>query len=193
MTKISENFTLEELTVGNAPKFITNDVVDNYTDFTIKALQPFRDFIKLPILVRVGYRNPDFNKRIGGDPRSEHMALNGSAAIDFDIQFSYGKKVIKEGEGLKDVLKKVAHLGLGVGNLEAEHDLFLWSWRINNSTIIELIKKADIPYNTLIDEVQGTQRWIHWGYNKTNNKYIIKTRRDGKNGESVYTTLKIGK
>lgn len=74
MTKLSNNFTLEELTV-------TSQKADNTPDATSKAhlkdlcencLQPLRDFYGKPIKINSGYRSAAVNKLVGGSATSAH-------------------------------------------------------------------------------------------------------------------------
>lgn len=39
----------------------------------LKNLQVLRDEIQKPIVINSGYRSPDYNKKIGGKPKSFHM------------------------------------------------------------------------------------------------------------------------
>lgn len=92
MTKLSCNFTLEELTasatakargIKNAPS--TQEVV-NLTALAQNVLQPLREWWGQPITIGSGYRCPELNKAVGGVSNSQHM--KGQAVdlfIDGDI------------------------------------------------------------------------------------------------------------
>ena len=103
-TKISKNFTLEELRdsatarqkgIINAPGV---DEVCAMCALVHHVLQPLRDAMQEPIKIGSGYRCEKLNKAVGGVYNSQH--LKGQAAdlcIDGDIQkgrkwFEYIKK-----------------------------------------------------------------------------------------------------
>tara|TARA_B100000282_G_C31650839_1_gene452932 strand:- start:237 stop:569 length:333 start_codon:yes stop_codon:yes gene_type:complete len=44
-------------------------------------LQVLRDHIQKPIIVISGYRSPEYNKKIGGARRSQHMSANAGDII----------------------------------------------------------------------------------------------------------------
>ena len=48
-------------------------------------MEPIRVHYGKPIRVTSGYRCIELNKSIGGSSRSQHCALNGDAAIDFEF------------------------------------------------------------------------------------------------------------
>jgi hypothetical protein len=83
--QLSPNFTLRELCTTNQP-------VDNWpTEVTItshlrvlcnEVLESIRDYVKRPIVIHSGYRNPALNSAIGGSTKSQHM--QGEAA-DFHV------------------------------------------------------------------------------------------------------------
>lgn len=82
--KLSENFTLDEMTVSqeavraglkNAP---SDRHVAALRALCETVLQPLRDRIKRPIVVSSGYRSVNLNRRIGGSATSQHC--KGEAA-----------------------------------------------------------------------------------------------------------------
>ena len=81
LVKLSKNFTLAELAnnAGNdkQPKYW---IYDDSAEF-VRTLQAFRDIVNEPVIVNSGYRQPDYNRKIGGDAASRHIF--GQAA---DIQ-----------------------------------------------------------------------------------------------------------
>jgi hypothetical protein len=90
MTKISKNFTLEEMTGGQS---IVNrlDIIGNIDYLVKEGLQKIRDRWGV-IKVTSGYRSLKHNKEIGGVPNSQHVKgeaadiipLGADIAIVFD-------------------------------------------------------------------------------------------------------------
>ena len=100
MAKLTNNFTLEELTravdsVDNTPGIA---VQTNLVSLATYVLQPLRDAVGKPIVVHCGYRCPDYNRMIGGDPNSEH--LYGLAA-DIDIPGMTNEEIVAKVKELK--------------------------------------------------------------------------------------------
>jgi hypothetical protein len=92
-TRISKNFTLDELLVSATAKqmHIINapgiDEVCNLCALVHHVLQPLRDAMNEPIKIGSGFRSPALNKAVGGVGNSQHM--KGQAAdlcIDGDIE-----------------------------------------------------------------------------------------------------------
>lgn len=79
MTKLTENFTLDEfLQSQTAARHDINmdpppEVVDNLRRLCVDILQPLRDAIGVPIRITSGYRPAELNTRIGGSLTSAHM------------------------------------------------------------------------------------------------------------------------
>jgi len=92
-TRISKNFTLDELTASATAKqqHIINapgvDEVCNLCALVHNVLQPLRDAMGEAIKIGSGYRCPQLNKAVGGVATSQHM--KGEAAdlcIDGDMK-----------------------------------------------------------------------------------------------------------
>ena len=92
-TRISKNFTLDELTASATAKqqHIINapgiEEVCNLCALVHNVLQPLRDAMGESIKIGSGYRCPQLNKAVGGVSNSQHM--KGEAAdlcIDGDIK-----------------------------------------------------------------------------------------------------------
>jgi uncharacterized protein YcbK (DUF882 family) len=83
-TKISKNFTLEELCYSNTAvekglKNIPNEnQVESLKTLVINLLQPIRDLYGKPMYINSGFRSPEVNKAVNGSPTSDHM--NGKSA-----------------------------------------------------------------------------------------------------------------
>lgn len=91
--KLTENFTLEELTASNTAARLGIDntpspiVQQNLRMLAEKVLQPIREEYKHPITVTSGYRCAELNRAVNGAKTSQHMT--GCAA---DITCSYTNK-----------------------------------------------------------------------------------------------------
>ena len=92
-TRISKNFTLDELTASATAKqlHIINapgvDEVCNLCALVHNVLQPLRDAMGESIKIGSGYRCPQLNKAVGGVANSQH--IKGEAAdlcIDGDLK-----------------------------------------------------------------------------------------------------------
>ena len=93
MTRISKNFTLDELTASATAKAkgIINapgvDEVCNMCALVHNVLQPLRDAMQEPIKIGSGYRCTNLNHAVGGVSNSQH--IKGQAAdlcIDGDMK-----------------------------------------------------------------------------------------------------------
>lgn len=80
MTKLTEHFTLEELTI-TTHRFIDNtpprEVIFNLQQLA-DYLEDIREILNSPIIISSGYRSPELNSVIGGVKNSTH--LDGRAA-----------------------------------------------------------------------------------------------------------------
>lgn len=78
MTKLTEHFTLEELTFSQTAtrKGINNEPSEKVKanlEVLAKGLERVRAVILSPIHISSGYRSPALNKLIGGSSKSAHM------------------------------------------------------------------------------------------------------------------------
>jgi zinc D-Ala-D-Ala carboxypeptidase len=163
-TKLSENFTLEEMLVSSTAKKYG---IDNTPDATVKAnisilcnklLQPIRNKFGKSIIVTSGYRCLALNTRIGGSKTSQHM--KGQAAD------------INSGEGYK---------AGGDARYKANAELF------------DLIYKMG-GYDQLINEfpnAKGQPQWVHVSYNpilkKQRGQALVAKKV---NGKTIYLPYK---
>jgi putative chitinase len=89
MTKLSEHFTLEELTVSPTAKKLglpntpTAEHIANMKHVCEKILEPVRAHFGKPVKINSSYRSPAVNKAVGGSATSQHS--NGEA-VDFEIE-----------------------------------------------------------------------------------------------------------
>ena len=89
--KLSKYFTLKEVIKSETAvrKGIDNTPTDEIISQLMNTCELIMDVIRekygKPIRVTSGYRCVELNKAIGGSSRSQHCALNGDAAIDFEF------------------------------------------------------------------------------------------------------------
>lgn len=93
--KLSNNFTLEELTHSATAKTkgITNapnaEQVDNLGKLCVKLLQPLRTSYGEAFIINSGFRNQQLNQAVGGVPTSQHT--KGQAA---DVHVKEPRKLL---------------------------------------------------------------------------------------------------
>lgn len=105
--KLSDNFSLSEFRCNDG-----TDVPDEYMDNVRKLaenLQILREIIGKPIIVISGYRSPEYNKKIGGVKRSQHMLAK---AADIIIK---GMDTRDVADLIKDLIKQGKMHAGGVG------------------------------------------------------------------------------
>ena len=97
-TRISKNFTLEEMTASRKAKLYGIKNKPNTQQICAlcalvhHVLQPIRDYFGKPVKISSGYRCYDLNKRVGGAECSQHM--DGEAAdIDIEGDLTKGKAI----------------------------------------------------------------------------------------------------
>jgi len=84
MTRLTKNFTLEEMMHSNTAKArgLKNEPnleqTDNLFKLCVRLLQPLRDIYGEPMIISSGFRSPEVNKAVGGVSNSQHM--KGQAA-----------------------------------------------------------------------------------------------------------------
>ena len=123
------NFKLKEFSCHDG-----SDVVKVDSDLIIK-LQALRDIIGKPIVINSGYRTTEYNKKIRGATRSQH--IYGKAA---DIAIS--------GVNPEDVAKKAEALGfLGIG-------LYDWGCHVDTRKTKSFWKTdKQIPVESFLDPI----------------------------------------
>ena len=96
-TRISKNFTLEELYASDtAARLHISNVPNQQAICSLCALahnvlQPLRDYAKKAISINSGYRCAALNKAVGGDKNSQHM-LGEAADINIGGNMTQGKQ-----------------------------------------------------------------------------------------------------
>lgn len=73
LIKLSPNFTLAEMAnnAGDAAK--PQYIISAESDAFISTLQAFRNIVNQRVIINSGYRQFEYNKKIGGDPNSRHL------------------------------------------------------------------------------------------------------------------------
>lgn len=163
-TRLSENFTLEEMLVSSTAR---KHGIDNKPDAAAKAnmkllcsklLQPIRNAYGKPIIISSGYRCPALNTKIGGSKTSQHM--RGQAAD------------INDCEGCKRG---------GEARYKANAELFDFIYKTGG-------------YDQLINEFpdsKGRPQWVHVSYNpylkKQRGQALVAKKV---NGKTIYLPYK---
>jgi uncharacterized protein YcbK (DUF882 family) len=99
MTKLSKNFSLNELTYSSTARANKVDNIpdrwelENLKKLCNEVLQPIRDKYGKSIFINSGYRNPIVNRLVNGSSTSQHM--KGEAA-DITVGSKEGNKKLFE-------------------------------------------------------------------------------------------------
>ena len=73
--KLSEHFTLGEMTVSNHKEVYnipSHEAIANLANLS-KWLEVLRERVGTPIIINSGYRSPQLNRKIGGAANSNHL------------------------------------------------------------------------------------------------------------------------
>jgi uncharacterized protein YcbK (DUF882 family) len=116
--KLTNNFNLNEFNKHNFP--LTETILRNIQELA-KNLQVLRDEVKKPIKITSGFRDPSFNKKIGGATQSRH--ITGQAA-DLKIEGYTPKQVAAIIEKLI-ASGKMKQGGLGIYKTWIHYDIRL--------------------------------------------------------------------
>jgi uncharacterized protein YcbK (DUF882 family) len=114
--KLTNNFNLNEFNKHNFP--LTETILRNIQELA-KNLQILRDEVKKPIKITSGFRDPSFNKKIGGASQSRH--ITGQAA-DLKIEGYTPKQVASIIEKLI-ASGKMKQGGLGIYSTWIHYDV----------------------------------------------------------------------
>ena len=94
--KLSENFTLDELTKSQEairlgiPNEPNDEHITNLMLLCTHILQPIRNYFKIPVSISSGYRSPELCEAIGSSRTSQHA--RGEAA-DFELFGIHNREV----------------------------------------------------------------------------------------------------
>lgn len=75
-TKLTENFNLEEFACKDGSPVPPAYFAD--VRILAEALQVIRDAIKEPLHINSAYRTPSYNKKVGGEPNSQHLVAKAA-------------------------------------------------------------------------------------------------------------------
>lgn len=71
--QLEKNFRLSELANNAGDKSLPQYEVNIGSVLLVSMLQQLRDKVKKPIVINSGYRQEEYNKKIGGDAHSPHL------------------------------------------------------------------------------------------------------------------------
>jgi hypothetical protein len=129
MTKITEHFTLEELTYtslsGLKDKNLEygKELQETLYALCLRILEPARELLGCPLLISSGIRCPALNEAMGGSILSQHMlgeaadfAPRGKSVVWAYNQLAAAKNKIKFGQLIHEISpqgKEWIHISLG--------------------------------------------------------------------------------
>lgn len=110
--RLVDNFSLEEMMCRDGSLILTPEAVDH-----AQRLQKFRLWYNRHMTVNSWYRSPDYNKHIGGAPKSKHMEC---IATDIALPYEFNAfSAQRKREFIANMLMKWQELcfndGLGGG------------------------------------------------------------------------------
>tara|TARA_Y100000004_G_scaffold186043_2_gene237023 strand:- start:2096 stop:2494 length:399 start_codon:yes stop_codon:yes gene_type:complete len=108
--KLTENFSKQEFDCKDGTT-TPEDLMDNLNKLA-KNLQKIREEIGIPIRIMSGYRSPEYNKRVGGATRSQHVLAKAA-----DLQVS-GMSTTELANTIKQLIKDGVIDSGGVGLYE---------------------------------------------------------------------------
>lgn len=112
--QVTQHFNISEFKCkANGEVIINADVIAH-----IQRLEEFRQWYGRAMSINSGYRTPEYNKKIGGAPQSQHM-LGVASDIALPLQEFAGYSKTRQNEFLNNVKKKWTEIcnadGLGGG------------------------------------------------------------------------------
>ena len=90
--QLEKNFNIDEFKCKDGTS-VPDEYLSN-VELLAKNLQVLRDKVGLPIIIISGYRSPEYNKKIGGAKRSQHMLAKAADIIIKGMSSTEVKEVI---------------------------------------------------------------------------------------------------
>jgi hypothetical protein len=152
MENISKHISYEEATFSPEAKKLRidntpdKDNLENMKALAEKVFEPIREKFDVPIYIHSFYRSPKLNKAVGGSKTSQHMALEGSAAIDID--FEVYKRNVTNKEAFDWIRKNIEFDQLIAEDID-ENDNINWihisynRFGKNRGQVMKMIVKVD--------------------------------------------------
>ena len=127
--ELTTNFTLREFECNDGTT-VPEKYISNVKELA-HNLQVLRDEIGLPISINSGYRNPKYNKKIGGAKFSQHLTASAS---DITVRDLTPKKLART---ILKLIKagKMKQGGIGLYNGFVHYDIRGTKARWDNSSL----------------------------------------------------------
>ncbi len=129
-------FTEKELKIENAPK----EVKANMNALVKYVLDPLREKTGR-IKITSGYRSPEYNKKVGGSPKSQHVYGMAVDLIPLDLEIEGVWKILKEFNVDQAILESkngVKWIHVSFNSFSTNRKQFLKAYFINNKMHYEI-------------------------------------------------------
>jgi len=101
--QLSKNFKLSEFVCKEGKHEVL------YDPLLIRLLQNIRDELGKPIIINSGYRSIEYNRKVGGSPKSQHLY---GKAVDVKVSGVSSKSIALITEMIADVMG--IEIGIGI-------------------------------------------------------------------------------
>ena len=115
--ELTKNFKLVEFKCNDGTE-VPGEYLCNVSKVA-QNLQVLRDYVKKPITINSAYRTPNYNRKIGGAVKSQHLT---ASAADIKIAGMTSKQVYDTIQTLIS-LKKMHNGGVGLYNTFVHYDV----------------------------------------------------------------------